>query len=99
MRSTYKPIKGMTCMSFLGKTAGRVAQWSALFGLLSTLMLMTLPGSADAAGTVKINVNLAAQGPVMQNKHSMINVWDFRIHWTSQAAGQPSNYFASHYPL
>lgn len=89
----------MTCMSFFGNTAGRVAQWSALFGLLSTLLLTILPERADAAGTVKINVNLAAQGPVMQNKHSMINVWDFRIHWTSQAAGQPSNYFASHYPF
>jgi hypothetical protein len=86
-------------MKVSGK-AEKLAQRCALFGLLSAFVLTTvLPRSAAAAGNVHINVNLAAQGPIMENKHSMINVWDFRIHWTSEAEGRPSNYFAANYPF
>ncbi|GBF77439.1 putative T9SS C-terminal target domain-containing protein [Paenibacillus sp. 598K] len=86
-------------MKVTGKTAGKLAKWGALLGLLSTLHGIVPSGQAEAAGNVKINVNLAAQGPVMDNKHEMINVWDFRIHWTSEATGRPASYFATQYPF
>ncbi|MBB6670108.1 discoidin domain-containing protein [Cohnella nanjingensis] len=67
----------------------------ALFGSLT----LSPSGKTFAASGPTLSFDLSAQGKTIHNTFSDINAWDYEIDWTTKAAGQPSNTFATQYPF
>ncbi|MCU6708805.1 discoidin domain-containing protein [Paenibacillus sp. J5C_2022] len=65
----------------------------------STLMAVSPQDKVYADGGPALSFDLSAQGQAIENKFSDINAWDYEIDWTTKAAGQPSDYFETHYPF
>jgi hypothetical protein len=70
----------------------------SIFLFIACTKIKSSPVVHDKRST-EVSFDLSVQGKTVKNIFSDVNVWDFRIHWTSNAINQPANYFSTNYPF